>query len=307
MVITGGTGLIGRALALDLARDGHAVVVLSRNPAAAGFASPSITVSAWDGCSLRGWCACLEDVDAVVHLAGENIAAGRWSAARKRRLAESRIVSGQTLVAALAQTIHKPRVFIQASAIGYYPYTTQGERYAENTPPGESFLARLAVQWEASTAPVEQWGVRRVVIRTGIVLSPAGGALPRMILPFAWHVGGRVGDGRQWLAWIHIADEVSAIRFLLEHAEAEGPFNLCAPAPVRNHEFAQILGRVMRRPAYIPTPAFTLRLVLGEMAEMLLKGQRAVPMRLLELGFTFQFPHLEAALADLLTARTVAR
>ena len=163
-----------------------------------------------------------------------------------------------------------------------------------------TFLARVAVEWEASTAPLETLGVRQVVIRTGVVLSTAGGALPRMLLPFRLFAGGRLGSGRQWFPWIHIADEVGAIRFLIENETASGPFNLTAPVPLSNTEFSHLLGERLRRPALMPTPAFALRLIFGEMATILLDGQRAIPRHLLQLGFTFQFPEAGSALRDLL-------
>jgi len=174
------------------------------------------------------------------------------------------------------------------------------EEITEETPPGQDFLARLAVDWETSTSPLEGLGIRRVIIRTGVVLSTAGGALPRLLLPFRFFAGGRLGSGQQWFPWIHIADEMGAIRFLIENEKANGPFNLTAPSSLTNAEFSRLLGQCLRRPAFLPIPAFVLRLLFGEMATALLDDQRAVPQRLSQLDFAFQFPRAASAIRDLL-------
>ncbi len=298
VIITGGTGLIGRALAAELLAAGHEVVVLSRNPRPAQGLPPEVRVERWDGRTAQGWGPLADGADAIVNLAGENIAGGRWTAERKRRIRQSRIDAGQAVVEAVRAAKRKPAVVAQASGIGYYgPHGD--EEVTEDFPPGEDFLGRLAVEWEASTAPVESLGVRRVVVRTGVVLSREGGALPRLTLPFRFFLGGPLGSGRQWMPWIHITDEVRAIRFLLEKEDARGPYNLAAPRPVINRELARALGRVLGRPAWLPVPAPALKLLLGEMSAVLLTGQRAVPKRLLEEGFRFQWPELETALRNL--------
>ncbi len=193
----------------------------------------------------------------------------------------------------------KPAVVVQSSAIGYYgPHAD--EPLTEDAPPGDDFLARLCVAWEAAAAPLDELGVRRVTLRTGVVLSTAGGAFPRLLLPFRLFAGGPMGNGRQWMSWIHLADEVAAIRFLLAREDAAGPFNLTAPEPLTNAQFSRLLGRIMRRPAFLPVPAFAMRLALGEAATIVLDGQRVLPRRLQELGFAFRFPTAEAALRDLL-------
>ncbi len=301
VIITGGTGLIGRALAASLAGDGHEVIVLSRAPERyVGRMPAGVRLKAWDAHSAKGWGTLADGADAIVNLAGENIAAGRWTAERKRRIRESRLNAGRAVVEAVAQARAKPRAVIQASAVGYYG-PSGDEEIAEDHPPGHDFLAEVCVAWEASTAPVEEEGVRRAILRTGIVLSARGGALPRMLLPFKLGLGGALGHGRQWFPWIHIRDHVRAIRFLIEHEQAHGPYNLSAPKPVRNAEFTRALGRALGRPAVMRVPATALKLVFGEMATVLLDGQRAVPRRLLEAGFTFEFTEVEAALRDLLT------
>ena len=298
VIITGGTGLIGRSLAGVLVDAGHDVVVLTRSPGKTD-APAEISYVAWDGRSADGWGPLVDGAGAVVHLAGASIAEGRWTAARRQVIERSRLDSGAAVVAAIRAAQRKPDVLIQASGVGYYG-PLGDETVTEKAPAGRDYLARLAVDWENSTAAVESLGVRRCVIRTGVVLSTKGGALPRMMLPFRFFVGGPLGSGRQWFPWIHMEDEVGAIRFLLEHPHAKGVFNLSAPAPVRNAEFGRALGKAMGRPALLPLPAFALRLLFGEMATALLDGQRAMPQALSELGYRFRHPAVEPALRDLI-------
>jgi len=299
VIITGGSGLIGRALTTDLAGNSHEVIVLSRRPERIIGLPAEARVERWDGRTAEGWCSLADGAGAIVNLAGENISSGRWTDERKRNILQSRLNAGRAVAQAVEAVTNKPRVIIQASGIGYYGPCSD-EEITEETPPGHDFLAGIAVEWEPSTASVEALGVRRAVIRTGVVLSIEGGALPRMLLPFRFFVGGRLGGGRQWFPWIHIADEVGAIRFLIENEDASGPFNLSAPIPLTNTEFSHLLGQQLRRPAFISTPEFALRLLFGEMATAILDGQRAMPKRLLQLGFRFRFPEAGPALRDLL-------
>ncbi len=306
MIITGGTGLIGRELSQLLAQAGHEIIVLSRNPARHRLPEGIQTVQ-WDGRTAQNWQHLADGAHAIVNLAGEPIAGSgfpppRWTEARKQRIRQSRLDAGQAVVEAITAVSRKPAVLIQASGIDYYGNVPGDAVVTEDWPKGEGFLADVTEQWEASTAVVEEMGVRRAVIRTGIVLSPAGGALPLTVRPFRFFLGGPVGNGRQWWPWIHHHDEVQAIQFLIENEAASGVFNLCAPHPVTNKEFAREIGRVLGRPSALPAPAFALKLLLGEMAALLLDGRRALPHRLTELGFTFQFPQLHDALVDLLTA-----
>jgi uncharacterized protein (TIGR01777 family) len=240
-----------------------------------------------------------DGADAIVNLAGESIAAGRWSETRKQRIRDSRLNAGQSVVVAVGEAQNKPQVVIQSSAVGYYG-PRGDEEITEDAQPADDFLARVAIEWEQSTAPLEEMGVRRPIIRTGVVLSQDGGALPRLLLPFRFYAGGPMGGGHQYLPWIHIADEVAAIRFLLENDKATGPFNLAAPHPLTNAEFSRVLGDVLGKPARIPAPSFAMRLAFGEMSTVLLDGQRAIPRRLMDLGFDFRFPDVEVALRDLL-------
>lgn len=304
VIIMGGTGMIGRALAAELAGVGYEVIALSRNPARATGGQAGVRAERWDGRTATGWGTLADGALAIVNLAGENLAGrgflpARWTAERKRLIRESRLLAGQAVVEAVTAAQTKPRVVIQASGIGHYG-SRGDEILTEEAAAGTDFLAELTVAWEASTAPVTALGVRHVIIRSGVVLSPTEGALARLLLPYRFFVGGPFGNGRQWFSWIHPADEVAAIRFLIEHPTAHGPFNLCAPEPLTNAEFGRTLGRVLRRPSWLPVPAFALRLALGEVAGTVLDSQRGVPRKLLDLGFRFRFGDAESALRDLL-------
>lgn len=299
IVITGGSGLIGRALARELGGAGHDVVVLTRDPDRVGTLPPGVRAARWDGRTAQGWSSLLEAETAIVHLAGESVAQGRWTAEKKRRIRDSRVVSGAAVLDAIREAPVKPRVLVQSSAVGYYGGRGD-EVIPEDTPPGRDFLSAVCQEWEASTAEAESLGVRRAVARTGIVLAREGGALPVMSLPFKMMIGGPIGNGRQWFPWIHIEDEVGALRLLLEREDARGPFNLTAPHPVTNRELTHTLARALGRPGFLPAPGFALRIALGEMADSLLQGQRAVPSRLTELGYAFRWPVLEPALRNLL-------
>lgn len=296
IAIPGGSGLIGRHLAVHLADAGHTCAVLSRDTQSLSL--PGIEVLPWDPHDPGRLTQTLAGFEAVVNLCGEGIADGRWTADRKNSLRESRIIPGQTLAQAITNMPVKPAVFIQASGIGYYDQDPAASP-DESSPPGTGFLAELAVDWEASTQPVEALGVRRAVIRTGIVLARDGGALPVMTRPFRYYLGGPLGSGRQWLNWIHIRDEVRAICFLIEHPSAAGPFNLCAPTPVTQAEFAVALGRHLHHPSLLRLPAAAMKILTGEMSDMVLKGSRARPLRLMELGFTYTYAVIVKALADL--------
>ena len=299
IVIAGGTGMIGRALAKLLAASGSEVVVLVRRPGRTLDLPAGVRQEAWDGVKVESWAKTLEGAKAVVNLAGENLAGGRWTSQRKQLLWDSRINATTALVQAVEAATARPSVFVQGSAVGYYgPHGI--EDLTESTPPGHDFLAQLCVEWEDRTRPLETLGVRRVIIRTGVVLSREEGALPRLLMPFRFFVGGPLGNGRQYFPWIHLQDEVDAIRFLIDDPGASGAFNLSAPNPLTNAEFSQVVGKVIGRPAMLPAPAFALRAALGEMATVLLDGQRAVPRHLLERGYRFQFPEAEPALRKIL-------
>ena len=249
----------------------------------------------------------VEGADAIVNLAGENIAGEhffpkRWTGKRKQLILQSRLEAGHAITNAVQLASKKPSVVIQSSAIGYYgPLGV--EAVDEKAPPGNDFLAMTCVTWEASTAEVEKLGIRRVVIRTGVVLSAKGGALSRLMLPFKFYVGGPLGSGQQVYSWIHIADQVGAIRFLIENPTAHGVFNLTAPYPLTNAAFARTLGKILNRPSFLPVPSFVFKLLFGEVATVVLDGQRVLPKRLQEMGYPFNYVQAGEAVRDLLGKR----
>lgn len=304
VVISGGTGLLGSALGRELARDGHEVVVLSRAPEKAKNLPGGVRAAGWDGRSLGDWAAEVDGATAVVNLAGYRLAAAnpltmRWTKARKERIIQSREDAGSVLTEALRRAGSKPGVFIQCSGVGYYGVLAD-EPVDETAPAGDDFLAGVCRRWEASSKSVEEAGVRRAVIRIGVVLANGNPAFDLQKLPIALFVGGPIGNGKQVLPWVHIADVVGAMRFLIDSPEQRGVFNLSAPEPVTNREFGALLARLMRRPYWFPAPAFLLKGLLGEVSTVVLDGQRAIPARLQAAGYPYRFATLEAALRDLL-------
>jgi uncharacterized protein (TIGR01777 family) len=298
IIITGGTGLIGRALTASLAHDGHEVIVLSRNPTAVTNLPGGARAEKWDGQSAQGWGQLADGTDAIVNLAGATISK-RWSESYKQEILNSRLQASQAVVAAIKTAAKKPGVLIQSSAVGYYG-PRGSEEITEEAKAGSDFLAKTCVAWEASTAEVESMGVRRVIIRTGVVLDKTGGALPQMMLPVKLFVGGPLGGGRQYFPWIHLEDEVAAIRFLIDNPTANGVYNLSAPNPQTNAAFTSVLGKMLGRPSFMPTPGFAMKALFGEMSTLVLDGQRQMPKRLLAAGFKFKFAESEAALRDVL-------
>lgn len=297
IIIAGGSGMIGKALAGQLARQQHEVVILGRREPAAGGLPTGVRFQKWDGVSAKGWGHLIDGTSAIVNLAGENLSAGRWTENRKHRILQSRINAGKAIVEAIQEAAHKPEVVIQISGIGAYG-TSETELFDEYSPYASDFLSNVTIEWEKSTLPAEEMGVRRVVARMAVVLDRHGGALPRLILPFKFFVGGLLGNGRQWLSWVHHLDAVRALQFLIENQTAQGVYNISAE-PVTNRDFARILGTVLKRPAVIPVPSFAIRMLFGEMGTMILEGQRASAKRLQDLGFTFHFPTAQSALNDL--------
>ena len=298
VIITGGTGLIGTALTKLLSSNNHEIFILTRRFPDNPKLRAGVQHVQWDAATAEGWGHLVDGADAVINLAGEGIADGRWSEERKRRIYASRVNAGKAVIEAITAAATKPKVLIQASGVDYYgPH--YDEILTEDAAPGSGFLAQVCFDWEASTAEAERLGVRRAVIRSGVVLSNDGGAWPRIVLPFKLFAGGPIGSGNQYWPWIHIDDEVQAIRFLLDNENASGAFNLSAPAPLTNKEFALTLGKVMGRPAFFPVPSAVLKIAFGEMSTVLLNGKRAVPHHLLELGYSFKYPTAEAAFRDL--------
>lgn len=291
-LITGGSGFIGSALCRSLVADGHRVTVSTRNADRARPRLPAhvTLIEALDAAA---------DIDAIVNLAGENLATGRWTERRKREFIDSRVGTTRRLLEWIARQPRKPRVLVSGSAVGWYG-PRGDEELTENAQPGTDFSARLCQAWEAEALKAEAFGVRVCRLRTGIVLDADGGALKKMLLPFRLGVGGRMGDGRQWMSWIARSDLVALIRWLAETTAASGPYNGTAPGPVSNAQFAAALGAAVHRPALLPTPAFAIRLLFGEMSDLLLTGQRVLPARATAAGFRFGHADLAAALAAIL-------
>jgi uncharacterized protein len=299
-IVSGASGLIGTALTKALRDRGDTVLHLVRKSESQP-ASPSEI--RWDPLSARVDVQAMEGADAVVHLSGANVSKGRWTPARKQVLRSSRLDSTRVLVDSLARLRQKPKVFVSASAVGYYG-NRGDEILTETARPGSDFLSLLARDWEAEAARAAESGIRTVILRLGVILSGAGGALPEIIRPFKFGVGGPLGSGRQWLSWIALEDAVDAIQSAFVKPDWSGPINVVAPEPVRNAEFAEIVGRVLHRPAILPAPAFMLRLALGEMADaLLLASQRVIPERLVKSAYAFKFPDLEGALRTMLRSR----
>lgn len=303
IVVLGGTGYIGRPLVRKLLQVGHTVVVTSRRVASAVPTPPAARTpiaAQWDGRDPVALAVACMGADAVVNLLGENIGAGRWTAARRAAILQSRLIAGQAVSRAFEGMAARPGVLIQGSAVGWYglwPDFSAAPDCDEASPAGSGFLAEVCRQWEASTASVEQYNVRRVIIRTAPVLGPGGGVLARLLPLFRLGLGGPVGSGRQPFPWIHLDDEVGAIRHALERADVHGPCNLCAPEQVDARAFARALGRALHRPAFLTAPAFIMRAALGDMAEeLLLNGQRCTPRMLSTTEYTFAYPSLAAAL-----------
>jgi uncharacterized protein (TIGR01777 family) len=296
VAISGATGLIGTALRESLAADGIQIVALSRSPSI-----PPLETITWDVANGRFDASRLEEVDAVVHLAGEPIAQ-RWNEERKKAIRDSRVKSTRLLVEGLKSLKRRPKVLISGSAIGFYG-DRGDETLVESSPPGTGFLPETCQAWEHAAMEAMGLGIRTAVLRTGIVLSTKGGALKKMLLPFRLGAGGPVGSGRQWMSWIHIDDLVGAIRHILQKDEIMAAVNGVAPEPVTNADFSKALGRVLSRPAFLPAPGFGLKIAFGEMASILLEGQKVLPKKLLDTGYRFRFPELPGALEDLLARK----
>lgn len=289
VVIAGGRGFLGGALARRLTARGHRVSVLTRRPRQG---QPGELPWNPDG-DTGPWARALEGTDVMVNLAGEGIGDRRWSAARKQALVESRVNATASLAAALRRLSAPPRVAVNASGVGYYG-PCGDEMITEASPAGDDFIARMAAAWEAAAAPMAD-RARLVVLRSGLVMGH-GGALAQMRLPFSLGLGGRLGSGRQWMPWVSLDDWTGLVTHLILDTRASGPFNIVAPQPVTNAEFTKALGRAMHRPTIVPVPAFALRLAVGGIAEALLTGQRAVPEKALALGFAFRYPSIDEAL-----------
>ena len=296
ILLTGGTGLIGRRLCRHWLSQGHQLTVWSRKPE---------EVAKLCGAGVRGIGhpddIGAQPVDAVINLAGAPIADRPWTRKRKALLWDSRITLTEQLITWLERREQKPAVMISGSAVGWYGDGGERELDEESPPVSEDFASRLCIAWEETAMRAQALGIRVVLVRTGLVLANEGGFVQRLLPPFKLGMGGPIGNGRQWMPWVHIDDQIAAIDFLLNREDAQGPYNACAPSPVRNRDFAKTLAAILHRPSFMPMPAVALRLLMGELSILLLGGQRARPSRLQAAGFTFRFTDLRAALDNLLS------
>ena len=301
IVIAGGSGFLGTALAGTLAAEGHDVAVLTRQHSKKPSHQPHLSFVPWDPNGHTGpWAKAVDGATAVINLAGESIAAKRWSTAQKQKIRDSRMLATRSLAAAIRQAARPPAAFISGSAVGYYG-DRGGETLTEASAPGTDFLAGVAKDWEAAASEVASLS-RVALVRTGIVLDRRGGALPKMLPPFQMFVGGPLGTGTQYMPWIHKNDWVRMVSWMISAEGARGPLNATSPSPVTNAEFSKALGHALKRPSLLPAPAFALRLALGEMADaLLLSGQRALPRRATDLGFSFRYSDIDEALASVLS------
>jgi len=294
VMIAGGSGFLGSALTKSFLADGHKVFILTR-----GSGVPSgAQVLKWDAKTTNGWGHLVNEMDVIIHLAGKTLASWPWTAATKQDFHDSRILPGLALGQAILEADHRPGIFVQQSGINHYGL--HGALADESTPPADDFLAQLTVQWEAATKSVEGLGVRRVVLRSAVVLGKGEGLMSLMALPVKLFVGGPLGGGKFAMPWIHIADWVGAVRYLIANENAHGAYNLIAPTPTSNADFYRALASVLHRPYWFPTPAFLLRTFLGEMSVLVVEGRFALPKRLTESGYKFQFEGAREALSDLL-------
>ena len=303
VVISGATGLVGRVLTARLHEHGYDIVALTRNPDSARETLGDLARPvAWDGRNFSSLTEHVEGAAAVVNLAGENIGQGRWTAARRKSILQSRLDATESIVQAIEKTEKKPGVLIQASAIGFYGST--GDSVAEESEAsGTGFLADVCRRWEAASLKVEDLGVRRVLLRTGIVLSHKGGALPEMVAPIKSYVGGVLGTGRQWISWVHVEDVAHAVEFLIDSEELRGPVHITAPNPATNAEITRRIASHLKKPAFLKVPAIALKAAFGRdfAEEMLLGGRKVLPATLERAGFRFEYPDLETALTSLLS------
>lgn len=303
IVLAGCSGFIGQALTARLLALGHEVVILTR--AARRVTMPSharCSLQIWDAKTVGPWADTVAGAAAVINLAGESVAARRWSPAQKARIISSRVDATRALVEALGSASSPPRVLINASATGYYGDVPEGE-VDEDHPSGQGFLAETCRRWEAEASLAAKGGARVVMLRSGVVLDLGGGALAKMWWPFRLGLGGRLGTGLQWFSWIQREDAVAAIVFVLANQGISGPVNLTAPEPVTNEEFSRELGQVLKRPTFMAVPAVVLKIAMGEVSQMLLTGHKVVPKKLLSAGFTFRYPDIKAALAAIFSDR----
>lgn len=297
ILITGGTGFVGSFLTARLVRDGHEVTILIRSEDEAKTGSRDALFIVGDPMAAGRWQEKVGNFDAIINLAGASIFS-RWTVEQKRIIRESRIRTTKNIVESMVAGPGRAATLLSTSAVGYYGFHGD-EELTEDAPPGDDFLASVAKDWEAEALMAQQKGARVCITRFGIVLGTNGGALGQMIPLFRRFMGGPIGSGKQWFSWIHAQDLVEAFSFLLNRPELSGPFNVCSPQPVTNRDLANAIGKALHRPSFLPAPGFMIRLVLGEFGSVILKGQRVLPRRLLENGFVFQHPEINAAISSI--------
>ena len=303
VVLAGATGFIGQSLISRLLESRQEVTLLSRTPERAiSMWGGTVNAVQWDGKSSGDWESVFEGVDGVINLCGESIAAKRWTAEQKERIVSSRLESTKAIVRALEKVSRKPSVLVNASGVGFYGPVDGDDQVTEQFPRGRGFLAETCELWEKEALAAEKLGVRVALPRIGIVLEKDGGALQKMLPPFLYYLGGPLGAGCQWFPWVHRDDVIGMLNYALWDPRVAGPFNACAPEPVTLSAFAKTLGKVICRPSWLPVPAFVLKLLLGEMSEMLLTGQRAIPQKMRSWGYSFRYPDLEPALRSIFEA-----
>ena len=304
VVVTGATGFIGRALCSELGKECKVIALTRRPETASAILGQAVEIVQWDARATGSWGSYVDGSDAIVNLAGANVASGRWTRKRKAEILNSRVNAAGILVSAVRESAVRPRVMIQASATGFYGPRAD-EQLDEESEPGRGFLAEVCGKTEGFSREIETLGVRSVAIRSGIVLGTGGGALPKMAMPFKLYLGGYWGTGRQWISWISLSDEVAAIEYLIKNKALKGVFNLTAPKPVTNREFFKTLAATLKKPCWLRLPSTVLKAILGEMAEELfLSSQRVLPRKLVNSGFEFKYPGLESALKAMITNRS---
>ena len=298
ILITGGTGFVGKQLTSRLIQDGNEVTILTRSRKGMDKTPPGISYLEGDPTKKGPWQEAIKNHDAIINLAGASIFS-KWTDEHKKAIRESRVSTTQNIVEGIPSDPSKKITLFSTSAVGYYGFCGD-EELGENAPPGNDFLSRIALEWEGEALKAREKGARVVITRFGIVLGEKGGALGQMIPLFKKYIGGPIGSGKQWFSWVHIKDLAEAFAFLMKHPEISGPVNICSPNPVRNRDLAKALGKALHRPSFFPAPGFMIKLVLGEFGSVILEGQRVLPRRLLKQGFTFQYPNIDQALQSII-------